>query len=279
MTGDELREDALGLGGPIAPDEREAVGELQRRVRAQLGVVAQQVGRLVVRLRVEPGRRQHALQLGPRPLGQRPRQRPRRLVVPAGVEVGDSERVLDLGDIRVRLGRLLEQLGGLREAPAPGLHHAEVQVGAGQRRLHAALQLGPRGRRGRFPRFQGRQHERPLAQRGAVTVLRARELSRVQAFLGGGHGPLERRHGAGSRLGRVGQSGAREQQRRSGESQHHASILRRTDAGLPRPVQGLRRDVPFNVATTVASSAGCTGLATWNWKPACSALMRSCAAA
>ena len=111
---------------------------------ARARVVAQERRRLVVGLGVEPGHGQHPPQAAVlRALGERAREGPRGLLVFARVEAGDAQRILDLREVGRDLGREREVLGRPREPLVLRLHHAQVQVGARERRLHALAQGGP----------------------------------------------------------------------------------------------------------------------------------------
>ena len=59
---------------------------------------------------------------------------PRRLVELLGVEARHAQRVLDLREVRIDRPPL-EVLRRAREALGLGLHHAQVEVGAGQGRV------------------------------------------------------------------------------------------------------------------------------------------------
>ena len=74
---------------------------------------------------------------------ERAGQGPGGLVEAPRVEAGDAQRVLDLREVGVERGRLLEELGRAEKALALGLHHAQVEVRAGQVCRHPALEIEP----------------------------------------------------------------------------------------------------------------------------------------
>ena len=130
VTCEEAGVDRLGLRRPVALHEGEPVGELQRRVRAPLGIVAQELGRLRVVLRVQVGEGEHPAKARvPSFRREGAAERSRRLVEPAGVEVRDAERCLHSWELGLDRSRLLDELGRAREPSGLGVEDAQVQGG------------------------------------------------------------------------------------------------------------------------------------------------------
>ncbi len=232
LSRQEPGEDRLGLPLASTAREGEAVGEEQRGIGLALGVVSQEIGGLLVGFDLEPGHGQHAAQVGvPGGGGERPGKGSGRLVEPLGVEVGHPQGVLEPGQVGLRPDGRLEELGRLREPPRLRLQDAQVEVGAGHRRLDPAPDLPPQRRAepGNGPalrravrafsrhgsaaeRLLGlvratlgqveRPHQRPAAdQSGPVPALGEIALVLAKAGLGFGEGLLEARGGFGRSLG------------------------------------------------------------------------------
>ena len=105
--------------------------------------------------------------------GQRAGEGAGRLLELAGVEAGDAQGVLDLGKVRIDVGRGFEQVGGAIEVPGLRLHHAQVHVGTGERRRDLASELV-------FPRRSvGGEESAPVACRPSSTRARARRARSV----------------------------------------------------------------------------------------------------
>ena len=137
-----------------------------------------------VRLGVEICDREHAPDQRARTIGvERARERPNGPGVLLRVEVGDAQRVLRLGKIGVGRDGLIEELGGPCKSLLLRVHHAKVQVRAGERRARPTPNAGAL-----FRRETGQRRDIEGGRRGDQVggILSVGEILSEALALGGG---------------------------------------------------------------------------------------------